>query len=76
MIGGKAYSIFNSNDIGLRHTESKKRGHRHPKTGNRPGAVRFISGYFDVHRQLKNDWQDFHGREDAIIIFTFAATWQ
>jgi hypothetical protein len=29
-----------------------------------------------VHRQLKNDWQDFHGREDAIIIFTFAATWQ
>jgi len=70
MIGGKAYSIFNSNDyLGLRHHPNLKNADHmaSQKLGTGPGAVRFISGSFAVHRQLENRLAKFHGREDAII---------
>mgnify|MGYP000890871637 CR=1 FL=1 len=70
MIGGLPYSVFNSNDyLGLRHHPSLKSAEHAAslKLGTGPGAVRFISGSFAVHRQLEKRLAKFHGREDAII---------
>lgn len=35
--------------------------------GAGPGAVRFISGTYDTHRDLESDLAGFHGREGAIV---------
>ena len=42
--------------------------------GTGPGAVRFISGTFQVHRKLEQKLAEFHGREDAIIFSSAYAT--
>ena len=42
--------------------------------GTGPGAVRFISGTFQVHRKLEQKLADFHHREDAIIFSSAYAT--
>ncbi len=77
LINRKPYRVFNSNDyLGLRH---------HPKLhaaeitaaqkyGTGPGAVRFISGSLQIHRDLEKKLARFHHRDDAIIFSSaFAA---
>lgn len=76
-INGKDVTIFNSNDyLGLRHNEAvKKAEHAASKHyGAGPGAVRFISGTMQVHRELEKAISKFHGRADAMIFSSaFAA---
>lgn len=77
IIDGKTISIFNSNDyLGLRHHPSLKKAEHEATTklGTGPGAVRFISGSFAVHRQLEKKLADFHGRDDAMIFSSAFAT--
>lgn len=76
-INGKDVTIFNSNDyLGLRHNEAvKKAEHAASKHyGSGPGAVRFISGTMQVHRELEKAVSKFHGRADAMVFSSaFAA---
>jgi len=77
IIDGKAISIFNSNDyLGLRHHQALKKAEHEAtaKLGTGPGAVRFISGSFAVHRQLEKKLAKFHGRDDAMIFSSAFAT--
>ncbi len=77
IIDGKPVSIFNSNDyLGLRHHSSLKKAEHEATTklGTGPGAVRFISGSFAVHRQLEKKLATFHGRDDAMIFSSAFAT--
>lgn len=77
IIGGKEYQIFNSNDyLGLRHHHLLKTAEHEASTklGTGPGAVRFISGSFALHRQLEQALAKFHGRDDAMVFSSaFAA---
>lgn len=76
-INGKDVTIFNSNDyLGLRHNEVvKKAEHAASKHyGAGPGAVRFISGTMQVHKELEKAIAQFHQRADAMIFSSaFAA---
>jgi glycine C-acetyltransferase len=77
IIEGKPYSIFNSNDyLGLRHHPNLKAAEHaaSQRLGTGPGAVRFISGSFAVHRQLEKKLAKFHGRQDAIVFSSAFAT--
>jgi len=77
IIDGKAISIFNSNDyLGLRHHRLLKKAEHEATTklGTGPGAVRFISGSFAVHRQLEKKLAAFHGRDDAMVFSSAFAT--
>lgn len=77
IIKDKNYILFNSNDyLGLRFNKAviaaEERGTNLYGVG--PGAVRFISGTTEAHKNLEKSIADFHGREDAIIFSsTFAA---
>ncbi len=77
VIGGKSYRVFNSNDyLGLRHhPELKAAEHQASQAyGTGPGAVRFISGSLNIHRELEQALAHFHGRDDAMIFSSaFAA---
>lgn len=77
IIAGKEYGVFNSNDyLGLRHHPKVKQAEHEgsQKFGTGPGAVRFISGSLEVHRQLEHSLAKFHGRDDAIVFSSaFAA---
>lgn len=77
MIAGKPYRIFNSNDyLGLRHHAKLKKA-EHQMTdlcGAGPGAVRFISGSFKVHRDLEKALAAFHGQDDAMVFSSAFAT--
>lgn len=77
VIGGKEYRVFNSNDyLGLRHHPSLKQAEHEmaKKCGTGPGAVRFISGSFEVHRDLERALAKFHRRDDAMVFSSaFAA---
>ncbi|MBS3110028.1 aminotransferase class I/II-fold pyridoxal phosphate-dependent enzyme [Candidatus Woesearchaeota archaeon] len=77
VINGKEYLIFNSNDyLGLRHNAKIKRAEEEAsKTyGAGPGAVRFISGTMQIHRDLEKALAKFHGREEGMIFSSaFAA---
>ena len=77
IISGKKYAIFNSNDyLGFRHHPELKQA-EHDATdrlGTGPGAVRFISGSFKVHRDLEKKLAAFHGRDDAIVFSSAFAT--
>jgi glycine C-acetyltransferase len=44
------------------------------KYGAGPGAVRFISGTYDVHLELERALATFHGREDAMLFSSAYAT--
>jgi glycine C-acetyltransferase len=44
------------------------------KFGAGPGAVRFISGTYSVHKALEKKLADFHGREDCMIFSAAYAT--
>ncbi len=77
IIGGKPYLIFNSNDyLGLRHHPTVKKAETEASEtyGAGPGAVRFISGTMQIHKDLEGTAADFHGREDAMAFSSaFAA---
>lgn len=76
-IDGKDVIIFNSNDyLGLRHNQAVKEAEHEAsqKYGSGPGAVRFISGSLQVHRDLERAIAKFHGRDDGMIFSSaFAA---
>lgn len=77
IIRGKEYRIFNSNDyLGLRHHPKLKAAeHRMSEAcGTGPGAVRFISGSFKVHRDLEKALAKFHGQDDAMVFSSAFAT--
>lgn len=77
IIEGQVISIFNSNDyLGLRHHDALKQAEHNAssKLGTGPGAVRFISGSFAIHRQLEKKLAAFHGREDAMVFSSAFAT--
>ena len=77
IIEGKNYYIFNSNDyLSLRfHPRLKqKEKEASEKYGTGPGAVRFISGTFKIHKDLEKELARFHQKEEAIIFSSaFAA---
>ena len=77
MIDGAKYLVFNSNDyLGLRHLEELKVAEKEAteKFGTGPGAVRFISGTLEPHKDLEASIAKFHGRGDAIVFSSaFAA---
>ena len=76
-IGGRDTTIFNSNDyLGLRHDNQVKEAEHlaSQKYGAGPGAVRFISGSMQIHRDLEKRVAQFHDRADAMIFSSaFAA---
>jgi glycine C-acetyltransferase len=77
IIDGREISIFNSNDyLGLRHHPALKQAEHDAssKLGTGPGAVRFISGSFAVHRELERKLAKFHGRDDAMVFSSAFAT--
>ncbi len=76
-IEGTDITIFNSNDyLGLRHNASVKEAEHaaSQKYGAGPGAVRFISGSMQIHKDLERAMAQFHKRDDAMIFSSaFAA---
>ncbi len=77
IIQGKKYQVFNSNDyLGLRfHPDVLAAEHAaSQKYGAGPGAVRFISGTFDIYKQLEAQLAQFHQRDDAMIFSSAFAT--
>lgn len=77
IIDDREISIFNSNDyLGLRHHPALKEAEHEAssKLGTGPGAVRFISGSFAVHRELERKLAKFHGRDDAMVFSSAFAT--
>ena len=70
IIKGKSYAIFNSNDyMGLRFNDDVRKAEEKAseKYGSGPGAVRFISGTMEIHKELEKALAKFHDREDAMI---------
>lgn len=77
VIGGQDYRVFNSNDyLGLRHHQMLKKAEYETSEacGTGPGAVRFISGSFAVHRNLEQALATFHNRDDAMVFSSAFAT--
>ena len=77
IITGKEFRIFNSNDyLGLRHFQEVKEAEHQAsqKYGAGPGAVRFISGSLQVHKDLEHALAKFHGRDDAMVFSSAFAT--
>ena len=77
IIDDREISIFNSNDyLGLRHHPSLKKAEHQASSelGTGPGAVRFISGSFAIHRDLERQLAKFHGRADGMVFSSAFAT--
>lgn len=77
IIDGREISIFNSNDyLGLRHHQALKMAEHQAgsELGTGPGAVRFISGSFAVHRELEQKLAKFHNRADGMVFSSAFAT--
>ncbi len=75
--GDREFIRMNSNSylgMGLRPEvmEAEEEGTRAYGAG--PGAVRFISGTYDVHTELEARLADFHGREAAMVFSSAYAT--
>jgi glycine C-acetyltransferase len=75
--GEREFIRMNSNSylgLGLRKEimEAEEEGTR--RYGAGPGAVRFISGTYDVHVELERRLAAFHGREAAMIFSSAYAT--
>jgi len=77
VIKDKLFAIFNSNDyLGFRFHDMLRQAEEEAtkKYGTGPGAVRFISGTLQIHRQLEKEIANFHGKDDAIVFSSaFAA---
>jgi len=74
---GKPFIRMNSNSyLGLSlRKEIISRGKETTfQFGTGPGAVRFISGTFQIHRKLEQKLAHFHHRDDAIIFSSAYAT--
>lgn len=68
--GEKEFLRMNSNSyLGMQFDEEiiKVEEETADRFGVGPGAVRFISGTYEVHRALEKKLAKFHGREDAMI---------
>ena len=75
--GEKAFLRMNSNSylgLSLRPEIMKAEEEGTAKYGAGPGAVRFISGTYDIHVQLEQALATFHGREEAMIFSSAYAT--
>ena len=73
----KPFIRMNSNSylgLGLRDDVIEAEEHGSAKYGAGPGAVRFISGTYDVHTRLEQRLADFHGRESAMAFSSAYAT--
>jgi glycine C-acetyltransferase len=75
--GDKEFIRMNSNSylgMSLRPEIMKAEEEGTTKYGAGPGAVRFISGSYDVHLALERALAGFHGREEAMIFSSAYAT--
>jgi glycine C-acetyltransferase len=75
--GEKEFIRMNSNSylgLGLRPEVMEAEEQGTARYGAGPGAVRFISGTYDVHVDLEKDLARFHGREDAMVFSSAYAT--
>ena len=74
---GKPFIRMNSNSylgMSLRSDMHSPGTEATRQFGTGPGAVRFISGTFQVHRKLEQKLAEFHHREDAIIFSSAYST--
>ena len=75
--GEKEFLRMNSNSylgMSLRPEVMKAEEEGTAQYGAGPGAVRFISGTYDVHTRLEAALAAFHGREEAMIFSSAYAT--
>jgi glycine C-acetyltransferase len=75
--GEREFIRMNSNSylgMSLRDEIIAAEEHAAQRYGAGPGAVRFISGSYDVHLALERRLADFHGREAAMIFSSAYAT--
>jgi glycine C-acetyltransferase len=75
--GGKEFIRMNSNSylgLGLRREVMEAEEEGTARYGAGPGAVRFISGTYDVHVALEEDLARFHGRQEAMVFSSAYAT--
>jgi glycine C-acetyltransferase len=75
--GEKEFLRMNSNcylGMSLRPEVMKAEEEGTARYGAGPGAVRFISGTYDVHTELESALAGFHGREEAMIFSSAYAT--
>jgi len=75
--GEKEFLRMNSNSylgMSLRPEVMRAEEEGTARYGAGPGAVRFISGTYDVHTQLEGALATFHGREEAMIFSSAYAT--
>ncbi len=75
--GEKAFIRMNSNSylgMGLRRPVMEAEERATERYGAGPGAVRFISGTYDVHIELERRLAGFHGREAGMIFSSAYAT--
>ncbi len=75
--GQKEFIRMNSNSylgMSLRPEVMKAEEEGTAQYGAGPGAVRFISGTYDVHVELERALAAFHGREEAMIFSSAYAT--
>ncbi len=75
--GEKEFIRMNSNSylgMGLRPEIMQAEEEGTAKYGAGPGAVRFISGSYDIHLELERALAAFHGREEAMIFSSAYAT--
>jgi glycine C-acetyltransferase len=75
--GDRLFIRMNSNSylgLGLRKEVMEAEEGGTAAYGAGPGAVRFISGTYDVHVALERELADFHGREAAMVFSSAYAT--
>jgi glycine C-acetyltransferase len=75
--GDKAFLRMNSNSyLSLAHHPKviKAEAEAAEKFGTGPGAVRFISGTYQPHKDLEKRLAEFHGRESAMLFSAAYAT--
>jgi glycine C-acetyltransferase len=75
--GAREFLRMNSNSylgMSLRPEVMKAEEEGTVRYGAGPGAVRFISGTYDVHTALESALAEFHGREAAMIFSSAYAT--
>jgi glycine C-acetyltransferase len=68
--GDRAFLRMNSNSylgLALHPQVIKAEAEASDKFGTGPGAVRFISGTYQPHKELETRLAEFHGRESAMI---------
>ncbi len=75
--GEKEFLRMNSNSylgMSLRPEVMKAEEEGTARYGAGPGAVRFISGTYDIHLELERALAGFHGREESMIFSSAYAT--